>query len=144
MSFPILPFSLAKSNEKLTDRGAVAVVDEFVEAIGLPEKIEEEFPAPRSNRGIDLSGYVRTLIYHFLEGGRHIEDTRQIKADKGFRSLIDLGRMPGPDAIGDWLRRMGSGREQEALQHCSDMLVRRYLKEDRTQDGKQERWIASS
>jgi hypothetical protein len=135
MSASILPFSLVKSNEKLTDRGAVALVDEFADAIGLPEKVEKEFPTPGSNAGIDPSVYVRTLMYHFSEGGRHIEETRQIKADEGFRSLIDLGRMPGPDAIGDWLRRMGSGEGQEALQHCNDMLVRRYLKKDRTQDG---------
>jgi hypothetical protein len=140
MAASILPFSLAKSNEKLTDRGAIALVDEFAEAIGLPEKVEREFPAPGSNAGIDPSVYVRTLMYHFSEGRRHIEETRQIKSDKGFRSLIDLGRMPGPDAIGDWLRRMGSGGGQEALQRCNDMLVRHYLKKDRLQEdgGKEE------
>jgi len=138
MAASILPFSLAKSNERLTDRGPIALVDEFAEAIGLPEKVEQEFPAPGSNAGIDPSVYVRTLMYHFSEGGRHIEDTRQIKFDKGFRSLIDLGRMPGPDAIGDWLRRMGSGGGQEALRCCNDMVVRRYLKKARTQDGKKE------
>jgi hypothetical protein len=97
MATTILPFALDKSNEKLTDRGAIALIDEFGKAIGLPEKVEKEFPAPGSNAGIDPSVYVRTLIYHFSEGGRHIEDTRQIKADEGFRSLIDPGRMPGPD-----------------------------------------------
>ena len=73
------------------------MVNEFAGAIRLPKKVEKEFPAPGSNRGIDPSAYVRTLIYQFSEGGRHIEDTRQIKADEGFRSLIDLDRMPGPD-----------------------------------------------
>lgn len=76
------------------------MVDEFGEAIGLPEKVDRAFPAPGSNQGIDPSTYVRTLVYHFSEGGRHIEDTRQIKADEGFRSLIDLDRMPGPDGDG--------------------------------------------
>lgn len=127
MAASILPFSLAKSNEKLTDRGAVAMVDEFGQAIGLPEKVDRELPAPGSNRGIDPSAYVRTLIYHFSEGGRHIEEIRQIKIDEGFRSLIDLGRMPGPGAIGDWLRRMGAGDRQEELRSVNDMLVRRYL-----------------
>jgi hypothetical protein len=145
MADSILPFSLAQSNEKLTDRGAVAMADEFGEAVGLPEKVEEEFPAPGSNRGIDPSAYVRTLIYQFSEGGRHIEDTRQIKADEGFRSLIDLDQMPGPDAIGDWLRRVGSQDVesqdgQKALRACNDMLVKdmlvkRYLKKDRTRKG---------
>jgi hypothetical protein len=135
MAASILPFSLAKSNEKLTDRGAVALVDEFADAIGLPEKVEQEFPAPGSNAGIDPSVYVRTLMYHFSEGGRHIEDIRQIKTDEGFRSLIGLGRMPGPDAVGDWLRRMGSGGQQKALRRCNDRLVRRYLQHSRKESG---------
>jgi hypothetical protein len=130
MAASILPFSLAKSNEKLTDRGAIAIVDEFADAIGLLEKVEEEFPVPGSNAGIAPSVYVRTLMYHFSEGGRHIEDTRQIKADEGFRSLIGLDRMPGPDAIGDWLRRMGAGDRQEQLRSVNDMLVRRYLERE--------------
>jgi hypothetical protein len=109
-------FSLAKSNEKSVDRGAIALVDEFRKAIGLPGKVEKEFPAPGSNAGIDPSVYVRTLMYHLSEGGRHIEDTRQIKADKGFRSLIDPGRMPGlwRSAIG-----LGGWEAEEGRRHFS-------------------------
>jgi hypothetical protein len=135
MSASILPFSLAKSNEKLTDRGAIAMVDEFGKAIGLPEKVDRELPAPGSNRGIEPSGYVRTLIYHFSEGGRHIEEIRQIKTDEGFRSLIDPSRMPGPDAVGDWLRRMGAGDRQEQLRSVNDRLVCRYLENELEQEG---------
>ena len=140
MAASILPFSLAKSNEKLTDRGAIAVVDEFADAIGLPEKVGKEFPPPGSNAGIAPSVYVRTLMYHFSEGGRHIEEIRQIKADEGFRSLIGLDRMPGPDAIGDWLRRMGAEDQQEALRHCNDRLVRRHLQHNSKESEWESEW----
>jgi hypothetical protein len=113
MANVILPFSLDRSKEKLTDRGSLAIVDEYAQAIGLPEKVDRELPAPDSNRGIDPSVYVRTLACHFSEGGRHIEELRRIKADRGFRALVDMGQMPGPDAVGDWLRRMGSGGGQK-------------------------------
>ena len=85
MSDTMLPFSLAKSNEKLTDRGTIALVDEFVEAIGLPEKVDGEFPAPGSNRGIDPSAYLRTLTYHFSEGGRDgdLPEIRRCKLQQG-------------------------------------------------------------
>lgn len=129
MSDTMLPFSLAKSNEKLTDRGAIALIDEFTEAIGLSEKVDGEFPAPGSNRGIDPSAYVRTLTYHFSEGGRHIEEVRRIKTDEGFRALVGIEQMPGPDAVGDWLRRMGGQGGREALRRCNDMLVRHYLQD---------------
>jgi len=128
MTDTILPFSLDRSKEKLTDRGSLAIVDEYAEAIGLSEKVDREFPSPGSNRGIDPSAYVRTLAFHFSEGGRHIGEVRQIKTDEGFRALVDIGQMPGPDAVGDWLRRMGSGGGREALRACNDRLVRRYLK----------------
>ena len=46
MAAPILPSSLDRSKESLTDRGSLATVDEYAEAIGLPEKVDGEFPAP--------------------------------------------------------------------------------------------------
>jgi hypothetical protein len=46
MAAPILPSSLDRSKERLTDRGSLAIVDEYAEAIGLPEKVDGEFPAP--------------------------------------------------------------------------------------------------
>jgi hypothetical protein len=99
----ILPFSLDKSNEKLTDRGMIAVLDEHLQALGVPEQVAAGFPAPGSNNGIAPADYVRTLLYHFTDGGRHLEEVRDLKTDAGFRELVDLERMPGPDAMGDWL-----------------------------------------
>ena len=97
MANVILPFSLDRGEEKLTDRGSLVMVDEHAQAIGLPEKVDRELPAPDSNRGIDPSVYVRTLACHFFEGGHHIEVVRQIKTDRGFHALVDIGQMPGPD-----------------------------------------------
>jgi hypothetical protein len=97
MANVILPFSLDRGEEKLTDRGSLVMVDEYAQVIGLPEEVNEEFPSPGSNRGIEPSAYVRTLACHFFEGGRHIEVVRQIKTDRGFHALVDIRQMPGPD-----------------------------------------------
>lgn len=129
MSNTIVPFSLAKSKEKLTDRGALVLVNEYAEAIGLPEAAEETLPPPGSNRGIAPSDYVRTLIAHFADGGRYLEDIRRLRSDSGFRELIEMKSMPGPDAVGNWLRRMGAMGQHTALRQCNDRLVRRYLRE---------------
>ena len=93
MSASILPFSLAKSNEKLTDRGAIAMVDEFAGAIGLPKKVKEEFPAPGSNRGIDPSAYVRTLIYHFSGSTTFRREVVTSKTPGGSRPTGGFGRL---------------------------------------------------
>lgn len=56
--------------------------------------------------GIQLSDYVRTMVYHFADGGRHLsegsfgEESEAIKADEGLWSLIRMNDMPGSDAIG--------------------------------------------
>jgi hypothetical protein len=137
----ILPFSLDKSNEKLTDRGMIAVLDEHLQALGVPEQVAAGFPAPGSNNGIAPADYVRTLLHHFTDGGRHLEEVRDLKTDAGFRELVDLERMPGPDAMGDWLRRMGEDGSGEdgsgedgsggaaAVRHVNDEIVRRYVAE---------------
>ena len=59
MANVILPFSLDRGEEKLTDRGSLVMVDEYAQVIGLPEEVNEEFPSPGSNRGIEPSAYVR-------------------------------------------------------------------------------------
>jgi len=126
----MLGFSIDKSNEKLTDRGMIAVLDEYLQALGLPSQVDQYFPAPGSNRGIVPSAYVRTLLYHFTDGGRHLEDIGDMKADEGFRDLTsDLEHMPGPDAVGDWLRRMGEQGQEAALRRVNDEVARRYVAE---------------
>lgn len=130
MSQTILPFSIQKSHEKLTDRANLAILDEYIQAIELPEKIQHVFPQPGSNRGIAPEDYLRTLCFYFADGGRHLEDIRRLNEDEGFNALINLKHMPGSDAVGDWLRRLGSGGGQASLQAVNDRLVGHYLAAD--------------
>ena len=76
MTGRILPFFVTQSKEKLTDRGSLALVDEFMTGVGF---------------------------------------TRQ------------LDQMPGSDAVGDWLRRLGERKGTAYVQRINDTLVRRYV-----------------
>lgn len=124
----ILPFLVKQSKEKLTDRGALAVVDEFMAAIGLLSEIGRRFPRPGSGRGMKAVEFIRTVIYHFVDGGRFLEEIGSVRNDKGFRKLVKMDRMPGPDAVGNWLRRMGNGGLTSGVDLCIDFLVKRYLR----------------
>lgn len=42
-------------------------------------------------------------------GGRSLEDMRVIRGDDGLGDILEMERVPSSDAIGDWLRRMGTG-----------------------------------
>ena len=127
MTGRILPFFVTQSKEKLTDRGSLAIIDEFLTGVGFMDQLHQVFPLPGSGKGIKAADYVRTLVYHFADGGRHLEELEAIKTDEGFRSLIKMDHMPGSDAVGDWLRRMGKRRGTDYVQQLNDNLVRRYV-----------------
>lgn len=112
---------------KLTDRGSLAIIDEFMTGVGLTGQLDRVFPLPGSGRGIKAADYVRTLIYHFSDGGRHLAELEAIKTDEGFRSLIKMEQMPGSDAVGNWLRRMGNDNGTDYVKRMNDYLVRKYM-----------------
>lgn len=128
MNSTILPFRIEKTNEKLTDRGALAIVDEFISSIGLERQIKGTFPQPGSGRGIDSFDYIRSLLFHFIDGGRYLEDIYDLKNDRGFCELIRLPHIPTPDAVGDWMRRCGERGYEKLLIKSVDYLAKEYLK----------------
>lgn len=134
MTGRILPFFVTQSNEKLTDRGSLAIIDEFMTGVGFTGQLDRVFPFPGSGRGIKAADYVRILVYHFADGGRHLEEIEAIKADAGFRSLIKMKHMPGSDAVGNWLRRLGQDRGTAYVQQMNDTLVRRYVSVSKHQE----------
>ncbi len=127
MTHKILPFFVKQSKEKLTDRGHLAIVDEFMTGLEFPRQLDQVFPAPGSGKGIKAADYIRTLVYHFSDGGRHLEEIEGIKVDEGFRSLIKMKHMPGSDAVGNWLRRLGERKGTAYVQRINDYLVHRYM-----------------
>lgn len=127
MSGRILPFLVTQSKEKLTDRGHLAIIDEFITCIGFKDQISRLFPKPGSGRGIEAYDYIRTLMFHLLDGGRYLEDIQAVKNDVGFNELIKIKRMPGSDAVGDWLRRTGGWGLTSAVDKVIDYSVKQYL-----------------
>jgi hypothetical protein len=123
----ILPFLIEQTKEKLTDRGVLAIVDEFITGTGLEEQIKSTFPKPGSGRGIKGFDYIRSLLFHFIDGGRFLEDIYDIKNDKGFCELIRISRIPTPDAAGNWLRRSGERGYVNYIHESIDYLVQSYL-----------------
>ena len=129
-------FKIKASNELLTDRVGLAVFDEFVQSTGILNSVNQVFPRPGSNRGISASSYFRVLGLHMFDGGRYLEEIRDLKSDQAFRKVLKPDHFPGPDAIGDWLRRHG----EEAMEsNYFDQLMSKqlplYLKATANTDG---------
>jgi len=134
MTDRILSFQFKQTREKISDRGGLAIIDEFIQALGIRKQIETEYPLPGSNRGIMPYEYIRTLIYHFIDGGRYLEDIRDIRNDEGFRKLVDIEILPSPDSMGDWLRRQGSLGREHYLQRILERTVGYYLRSGKVND----------
>ena len=117
-------FKIKSSNELLTDRGGLALFDEYVQSTGILNNVDSVFPWPGSNRGISASSYFRVLGLHMFDGSRYLEEIRDLKDDKGFRKVLNLKHFPGPDAVGDWLRRHG---EQALESDYFDSLMAKQL-----------------
>ena len=105
MANAILPFSLDRGEEKLTDRGSLVMVNEYAQAIGLPEEVNEEFPSPGSNRRIEPSAYVRTLACHFLREGATLRWFARSRRIGAFTPWLTSARCPVPMGIRDMSRR---------------------------------------
>jgi hypothetical protein len=135
----VLPFKLAATDESLTAHGGLALVAEYLLAMGIRELIDHELPRPRSTAGYEPSAHVLPLVLMLAGGGRTLEDLRVLRNDPGLRCLLQLEDMPSSDATGDWLRRMGvqelSAGESETngsagLGCVNRSVFRRLLKQD--------------
>ncbi len=103
----ILPFKLSVTDDVLTAHGGLALFGEFCAAMKLGEDVDRHLPAPGSGRGFAPSAYVQPLVLMLHGGGHSLEDLRMLAGDGGLQSLLGM-EVPGADAVGNWLRRMGA------------------------------------
>jgi len=122
----ILPIKLEKSKERLTSLAGLVVVEELARAKGLWRRVDGLFPEPGSGRGYRASEYVRPLVWMLHAGGRRLEDVRELRAEQDVLAHLGMEELPSADAIGDWLRRMGS-RGVAALGELNRELLGNYL-----------------
>jgi hypothetical protein len=102
-----MPIKLEHTNERLTRRTGLVLVNRFGDTIKLPSQINRAFPAPGSNRGLPASDYVLTLAEMMIDGAVCLEDVRLFENDDAYSALTERDGYPSSDAIGDWLRRHG-------------------------------------
>jgi hypothetical protein len=100
-----LDFQLAPTRDTITSRAGLALFQETALVLGVRKSVRENLPAPGSNSGFKPEEYVLPLVLMLCGGGRTLEDIREIETDDGLRQLCGFARLPGADAIGQWLRK---------------------------------------
>ncbi len=63
-------------------------------------------------------------------GGRSLEDIRTLSRDDGLKPLLGMKKIPSADAIGNWLRRMGSCNGLDALKVVQNKQLKWALKRE--------------
>lgn len=132
----ILPYKLKTTKNRLTSRAGLLTIAQLMESLKLSERIDKHFPLPKSNRGFNPSIFIQTLILMQHEGSFHLDDVRHLTEDSALRSVLGLKDIPKANAIGTWLRRVGSNSTYQnaweevnksilksALHHCKGITL---------------------
>lgn len=106
---------LEHTEERLTRRTGLILVNRFGDKLDLRSKINRAFRAPGSNRGLAASEYVLPLAELFIDGATCLEDIRLFEDDQAYKELAEVHHYPTSDAIGDWLRRHGEPDGEQRL-----------------------------
>jgi hypothetical protein len=126
-----LDFQLAPTHDTITGRAGLALFQEAALVLGVRMSINENLPPPGSGHGINPQEYVLPLVLMLCGGGRTLEDIRVIERDDGLSQLCSFARLPGADAIGQWLR--GRGR-LPGLKRVNQFLARQVFVRDERRD----------
>jgi Transposase DDE domain group 1 len=130
-----LDFQLESTPDTITSRAGLALFQETALVLGVKKCIRENLPGPGSNRGIKPHEYVLPLVMMLCGGGRALEDIREIQTDDGLRRLCRYDRLPGADAIGEWLRRPGNLKGlKQVNRHLARGVIARSTQTDFTLD----------
>lgn len=125
---------IQRTDEKLTRRSGMIVVNEYGKRVELSRLINEAFPKPGSNKGKEASAYVLSLIEMFLDGAMHLEDIRLLMSDVAYQELVERRGYPSADALGDWLRRYGGSDGEINLWKVQRELLKLSTEENGTLD----------
>ena len=119
-----LDFQLAPTRDTITGRAGLALFQEAALVLGVRRSIKENLPPPGSGNGFKPQEYVLPLALMLCGGGRTLEDIREIETDEGLRQLCGFARLPGADAIGQWLRR---SKHLKGLKRVNQFLARQLI-----------------
>lgn len=125
----MMELRLEGTEERLTRRTGLVLVDRFGKKINLANKIDRAFGRPGSNRGMAASEYVLTLVQMLIDGAMHLEDVKDFERDEAYKLMTGREHYPTGDALGDWLRRKGGEEGEKKLMMVDAELINASTKE---------------
>ena len=118
-----MELKLERTEERMTRKTGLVLIDRFGKKINLASRIDREFGRPGSNRGKAASEYVLTLSEMLIDGAVHLEDIIDFEEDEAYKQMTGRKHYPTGDALGDWLRRQGGTSGEKKLMNVSSELT---------------------
>ncbi len=111
------------TDERLTRRSGMVLVDEFGRRVDLRRLVDKEFGGPGSGRGYSASAFVTAFVDMAIDGATRLEHVSFLENDEAYKALIAREHYPSADAMGDWLRRTGSSGGEGKLWKVQQPLL---------------------
>ena len=96
----ILPHKLGISKLILTSRVGLKVVAQLMQRLGLTQLVDQQLPAPGSNRGYRQGTIFNIFMLLFHEGGRCLDDVSHLEKERPLMQLLGCGQLPGAKTLG--------------------------------------------
>ena len=100
------------------------VVAQLMQRLGLAPLVDQQLPAPCSNRGYRQGAIFNIFMLLFHEGGRCLDDVSHLQKEQPLMELLGCGQLPGAKTLGNWLRRIGrSDRGMQGLVNVNKLIL---------------------
>jgi hypothetical protein len=85
--------------------GGLGAVHQFVQHLGLPQRINERVSVLKAHRPYHESDHVLNLVYNVFCGGRTLQDIELRRNDEAHLDALGVDAIPDPTTAGDFCRR---------------------------------------
>ena len=108
LSKTVFNFKFERTEKPITPHGGLPFLVRYIHGLGLVNLANVYLPPPGSARGYMPAEYVMAFSMLLCGGGSTLEDIRVLQKDDALKKVCGIGDFASPDAMGDWLRRMGN------------------------------------
>ena len=97
----ILPYKTDDSKHNLTSRASLVVVAELIKQLQKNETVDWLLPSPGNNLAYRQSCLFNTFLLMKHEGGKCLEDIRQLQNEPALMKLLRFDALPNAKTLGN-------------------------------------------
>jgi Transposase DDE domain group 1 len=106
-------FNICFRDVHLSSHAGMALLQGFIEQLGVAEVLDTELKVKQRERGYSESESVLGLAHNVILGGECLSDLKVVRGDPGTQHLIGADRFIAPTTAGEFLRKFDLGDIQD-------------------------------